>query len=146
MKVEQLSTIVGFILMVVGIGVSNGVQQNKVDTLEAKMSELYSVDEIRGLEKRLTTLEVTQANSDVGHLQSTLATIQGQLNNVEEAIQRHQGQIDNIQSADHGEVESRVSVNQSRIGNLQASISRIQTQIERLATKLDSLNDNPLAM
>ena len=146
MNVKDLSTIVGFIMMVVGIGVSNGVQQNKVDTLEAKMSELYSVDEIRGLEKRLTTLEVTQANSDVGHLQSTLATIQGQLNNVEEAIQRHQSQIVNIQSTDHGEVESRVSVNQSRISDLQKALERSLAKIEKLAGKLDSLNDNPLAM
>lgn len=124
MKAEQVSTWIGIATAFAGVVGSFVTMETKLGALEAKMSELYNVEEIRSLEKRLTTLEVTQSNSDIGHIQSTIATIQGNIKNVET-------KIDGIKETDTSEIQSSVSVNKSRIRNMESKIERIIDKIER---------------
>ncbi len=118
MKVEQIATWVGLFTAVAGAAANYGITENKVATLEQKMSELYNVEEIRVLERRLTTLEVS-------------------LENVKDAM-------GGIEVTDTSEIQSRTSVNQSRIRALQNQIERIETAIEQIRQKLDRLNSSPL--
>jgi len=117
-KVEQIATWVGLFTAVAGAAANYGITENKVATLEQKMSELYNVEEIRVLERRLTTLEVS-------------------LENVKDAM-------GGIEVTDTSEIQSRTSVNQSRIRALQNQIERIETAIEQIRQKLDRLNSSPL--
>jgi len=96
------------------------------------------------MEKRLTTLEVTQSNSDVGRLAATIATIEGEIKNAQQDLGRLESSVGKIQPVDTGEIDSRSSVNQSRIRALQNQIERVESKVERLAEKLDTVNDSPL--
>jgi predicted nucleic acid-binding Zn-ribbon protein len=104
--------------------------ETKLDALESKMAEIYNVEEIRALERRLTTLEVTQQNSDISHISATIATIQGNIKNVET-------RVDQIKETDTSEIQSGVRVNKSRISNLESKIERVIYQVEKS-------NQNPL--
>jgi len=117
-KVEQIATWVGLFTAVAGAAANYGITENKVATLEQKMSELYNVEEIRVLERRLTTLEVS-------------------LENVKDAM-------GGIEVTDTSEIQSRTSVNQSRIRALQSQVERIETAIQQIRQKLDRLNSSPL--
>ena len=110
------------------------------------MAELYNVEEIRVMERRLTTLEVTQSNSDVGRISATIATLEGQIKNANQTIERLEGSISGLQNQDTSEIQSGVSVNQSRISSLQSTIERLEGQITRLSSRLNTLknNSNPL--
>ena len=83
---EQIGTWIGILGALGGVAMTFATMEEKVAQLEGSMSELYNVEEIRTMEKRLTTLEVTQSNSDVGRLSATIATIEGQISNVEQTI------------------------------------------------------------
>ena len=144
MKVEQVATWVGLFTAVAGSAANYGITENKVATLQQQMSELYNVEEIRTMEKRLTTLEVTQSNSDVGRLAATIATIEGEIKNAQQDLGRLESSVGKIQPVDTGEIDSRSSVNQSRIRALQNQIERVESKVERLAEKLDKVNDSPL--
>ncbi|MGB1334185.1 MAG: hypothetical protein ACPHL8_06510 [Flavobacteriales bacterium] len=124
MKAEQISTWIGIATAFAGVVASFVTMETKLEALEVKMAEIYNVEEIRSLEKRLTTLEVTQSNSDIGHIQSTIATIQGDIKNVET-------KIGGIKETDTSEIQSSVSVNKSRIRNMESKIERIIDKIER---------------
>ena len=78
----------------------------------------------------MTTLEVTQQNSDISHISATIATIQGNIKNVET-------KISGIKETDTSEIQSGVRVNKSRISNLESKIERIGYQVEKS-------NQNPL--
>jgi len=124
MKAEQISTWIGIATAFAGVVASFVTMETKLEALEGKMAEIYNVEEIRSLEKRLTTLEVTQSNSDIGHIQATIATIQGDIKNVET-------KIGGIKETDTTEIQSSVSVNKSRIRNMESKIERIIDKIER---------------
>ena len=125
MKVEQIATWVGLFTAVAGAAANYGITENKVATLEQKMSELYNVEEIRVLERRLTTLEVS-------------------LDNVKSAVDQTNKSIGGIEVADTSEIQSRSSVNQSRIRALQNQVERIEAAIQQIRQKLDRLNSSPL--
>ena len=61
MKAEQISTWIGIATAFAGVVASFVTMETKLEALENKMAEIYNVEEIRALERRLTTLEVTQA-------------------------------------------------------------------------------------
>ena len=124
MKAEQISTWIGIATAFAGVVASFVTMETKLEALEGKMAEIYNVEEIRSLEKRLTTLEVTQSNSDIGHIQATIATIRGDIKNVET-------KIGGIKETDTTEIQSSVSVNKSRIRNMESKIERIIDKIER---------------
>jgi len=124
-KVEQIATWVGLFTAVAGAAANYGITENKVATLEQKMSELYNVEEIRVLERRLTTLEVS-------------------LDNVKSAVDQTNKSIGGIEVADTSEIQSRSSVNQSRIRALQNQVERIEAAIQQIRQKLDRLNSSPL--
>ncbi len=120
--------------------------EEKVSQLEGAMSELYNVEEIRTMERRLTTLEVTQSHSDVGRISATIAALEGQIKNAHQAIERLESSISGLQSQDTSEIQSGVSVNKSRISSLQSTLQRLESQITRLNTRLNDYksNNNPL--
>ncbi len=124
MKAEQISTWIGIATAFAGVVASFVTMETKLEALEGKMAEIYNVEEIRSLEKRLTTLEVTQSNSDIGHIQATIATIQGDIKNVET-------KVSGIKETDTSEIQSGVRVNKSRISNLESKIERVIYKIER---------------
>ncbi len=124
MKAEQISTWIGIATAFAGVVASFVTMETKLEALEGKMAELYNVEEIRSLERRLTTLEVTQSNSDIGHIQATIATIQGDIKNVET-------KVSGIKETDTSEIQSSVRVNKSRISNLESKIERVIYKIER---------------
>ena len=124
MKAEQISTWIGIATAFAGVVASFVTMETKLEALEGKMAELYNVEEIRSLERRLTTLEVTQSNSDIGHIQATIATIQGDIKNVET-------KVSGIKETDTSEIQSGVRVNKSRISNLESKIERVIYKIER---------------
>ena len=130
MKAEQISTWIGIAAAFAGVVASFVTMETKLDALESKMAEIYNVEEIRALERRLTTLEVTQQNSDISHISATIATIQGNIKNVET-------RVDQIKETDTSEIQSGVRVNKSRISNLESKIERISYQVEKS-------NQNPL--
>tara|TARA_B110000503_G_scaffold76762_1_gene118423 strand:+ start:16722 stop:17117 length:396 start_codon:yes stop_codon:yes gene_type:complete len=130
MKAEQISTWIGIATAFAGVVASFVTMETKLDALESKMAEIYNVEEIRALERRLTTLEVTQQNSDISHISATIATIQGNIKNVET-------RVDQIKETDTSEIQSGVRVNKSRISNLESKIERISYQVEKS-------NQNPL--
>ena len=130
MKPEQISTWIGIATAFAGVVASFVTMETKLDALESKMAEIYNVEEIRALERRLTTLEVTQQNSDISHISATIATIQGNIKNVET-------KVDQIKETDTSEIQSGVRVNKSRISNLESKIERIIYQVEKS-------NQNPL--
>lgn len=130
MKPEQISTWIGIATAFAGVVASFVTMETKLDALESKMAEIYNVEEIRALERRLTTLEVTQQNSDISHISATIATIQGNIKNVET-------RVDQIKETDTSEIQSGVRVNKSRISNLESKIERIIYQVEKS-------NQNPL--
>ena len=130
MKAEQISTWIGIAGALGGVAMTFATMEQKVAQLESSMAELYNVEEIRVMERRLTTLEVTQSNSDIGHIQATIATIEGNIKNVETRISQ-------IKEADTSEIQSGVRVNKSRIINLEG-------KIERVINKIESSNQNPL--
>ena len=130
MKAEQISTWIGIATAFAGVVASFVTMETKLDALESKMAEIYNVEEIRALERRLTTLEVTQQNSDISHISATIATIQGNIKNVET-------RVDQIKETDTSEIQSGVRVNKSRISNLESKIERIIYQVEKS-------NQNPL--
>ena len=130
MKAEQISTWIGIATAFAGVVASFVTMETKLDALESKMAEIYNVEEIRALERRLTTLEVTQQNSDISHISATIATIQGNIKNVET-------KISGIKETDTSEIQSGVRVNKSRISNLESKIERISYQVEKS-------NQNPL--
>ncbi len=99
MKAEQISTWIGIATAFAGVIASFVTMETKLEALEGKMAEIYNVEEIRSLEKRLTTLEVTQSNSDIGHIQATIATIEGNIKNVET-------KISGIKETDTSEIQS----------------------------------------
>lgn len=130
MKAEQISTWIGIAGALGGVAMTFATMEQKVAQLESSMAELYNVEEIRVMERRLTTLEVTQSNSDIGHIQATIATIEGNIKNVETRISQ-------IKEADTSEIQSGVRVNKSRIINLEG-------KIERVINKIENSNQNPL--
>ena len=130
MKPEQISTWIGIATAFAGVVASFVTMETKLEALESKMAEIYNVEEIRALERRLTTLEVTQQNSDISHISATIATIQGNIKNVET-------RVDQIKETDTSEIQSGVRVNKSRISNLESKIERIIYQVEKS-------NQNPL--
>ena len=130
MKAEQISTWIGIATAFAGVVASFVTMETKLDALENKMAEIYNVEEIRALERRLTTLEVTQQNSDISHISATIATIQGNIKNVET-------RVDQIKETDTSEIQSGVRVNKSRISNLESKIERVIYQVEKS-------NQNPL--
>jgi chromosome segregation ATPase len=130
MKAEQISTWIGIATAFAGVVASFVTMETKLEALESKMAEIYNVEEIRALERRLTTLEVTQQNSDISHISATIATIQGNIKNVET-------RVDQIKETDTSEIQSGVRVNKSRISNLESKIERISYQVEKS-------NQNPL--
>ena len=130
MKAEQISTWIGIATAFAGVVASFVTMETKLEALESKMAEIYNVEEIRALERRLTTLEVTQQNSDISHISATIATIQGNIKNVET-------RVDQIKETDTSEIQSGVRVNKSRISNLESKIERIGYQVEKS-------NQNPL--
>tara|TARA_R110000803_G_scaffold26670_4_gene62872 strand:- start:734 stop:1129 length:396 start_codon:yes stop_codon:yes gene_type:complete len=130
MKAEQISTWIGIATAFAGVVASFVTMETKLEALESKMAEIYNVEEIRALERRLTTLEVTQQNSDISHISATIATIQGNIKNVE-------ARVDQIKETDTSEIQSGVRVNKSRISNLESKIERISYQVEKS-------NQNPL--
>jgi len=130
MKAEQISTWIGIATAFAGVVASFVTMETKLEALESKMAEIYNVEEIRALERRLTTLEVTQQNSDISHISATIATIQGNIKNVET-------RVDQIKETDTSEIQSGVRVNKSRISNLESKIERIIYQVEKS-------NQNPL--
>jgi len=130
MKAEQISTWIGIATAFAGVVASFVTMETKLEALESKMAEIYNVEEIRALERRLTTLEVTQQNSDISHISATIATIQGNIKNVET-------KISGIKETDTSEIQSGVRVNKSRIGNLESKMERISYQVEKS-------NQNPL--
>jgi chromosome segregation ATPase len=130
MKPEQISTWIGIATAFAGVVASFVTMETKLDALESKMAEIYNVEEIRALERRLTTLEVTQQNSDISHISATIATIQGNIKNVET-------RVDQIKETDTSEIQSGVRVNKSRISNLESKIERVIYQVEKS-------NQNPL--
>ena len=130
MKAEQISTWIGIVAAFAGVVASFVTMETKLEALESKMAEIYNVEEIRALERRLTTLEVTQQNSDISHISATIATIQGNIKNVET-------RVDQIKETDTSEIQSGVRVNKSRISNLESKIERISYQVEKS-------NQNPL--
>ena len=130
MKAEQISTWIGIAGALGGVAMTFATMEQKVAQLESSMAELYNVEEIRVMERRLTTLEVTQSNSDIGHIQATIATIEGNIKNVETRISQ-------IKEADTSEIQSGVRVNKSRIINLEG-------KVERVINKIESSNKNPL--
>ena len=130
MKTEQISTWIGIATAFAGVVASFVTMETKLDALESKMAEIYNVEEIRALERRLTTLEVTQQNSDISHISATIATIQGNIKNVET-------RVDQIKETDTSEIQSGVRVNKSRISNLESKIERVIYQVEKS-------NQNPL--
>jgi len=130
MKAEQISTWIGIATAFAGVVASFVTMETKLEALESKMAEIYNVEEIRALERRLTTLEVTQQNSDISHISATIAAIQGNIKNVET-------KISGIKETDTSEIQSGVRVNKSRIGNLESKMERISYQVEKS-------NQNPL--
>ena len=130
MKAEQISTWIGIATAFAGVVASFVTMETKLEALESKMAEIYNVEEIRALERRLTTLEVTQQNSDISHISATIATIQGNIKNVETRVSQ-------IKETDTSEIQSGVRVNKSRISNLESKIERIGYQVEKS-------NQNPL--
>ena len=130
MKAEQISTWIGIVAAFAGVVASFVTMETKLEALESKMAEIYNVEEIRALERRLTTLEVTQQNSDISHISATIATIQGNIKNVET-------RVDQIKETDTSEIQSGVRVNKSRISNLESKIERVIYQVEKS-------NQNPL--
>jgi chromosome segregation ATPase len=144
MNAEQISTWIGIAGALGGVAMTFATMEEKVAQLEGSMSELYNVEEIRIMERRLTTLEVTQSNSDIGHISATIATIQAEITNADQTIKRLEGTISGLQSQDTSKIESGVSVNKSRISNLQSTIERLEGQIARLSSRLSNLNSNPL--
>jgi len=130
MKAEQISTWIGIATAFAGVVASFVTMETKLEALESNMAEIYNVEEIRALERRLTTLEVTQQNSDISHISATIATIQGNIKNVET-------RVDQIKETDTSEIQSGVRVNKSRISNLESKIERISYQVEKS-------NQNPL--
>ena len=130
MNGEQIATWIGIAAALGGAAMSVGVMEEKLNSLESSMSELYNIEEIRALERRLTTLEVTQSNSDISHISATIATIQGSIKNVE-------ARVNQIKETDTSEIQSGVRVNKSRISNLESKIERISYQVEKS-------NQNPL--
>ena len=130
MKTEQISTWIGIATAFAGVVASFVTMETKLDALESKMAEIYNVEEIRALERRSTTLEVTQQNSDISHISATIATIQGNIKNVET-------RVDQIKETDTSEIQSGVRVNKSRISNLESKIERVIYQVEKS-------NQNPL--
>jgi|TARA_R110001599_G_scaffold295223_1_gene499381 chromosome segregation ATPase len=144
MNAEQISTWIGIAGALGGVAMTFATMEEKVAQLEGSMSELYNVEEIRVMERRLTTLEVTQSNSDVGRISATIATIQAEITNANQTIKRLESTISGLQSQDTSKIESGVSVNKSRISNLQSTIERLEGQIARLSSRLSNLNSNPL--
>tara|TARA_B110000977_G_scaffold60808_1_gene82562 strand:+ start:726 stop:1121 length:396 start_codon:yes stop_codon:yes gene_type:complete len=130
MKAEQISTWIGIATAFAGVVASFVTMETKLEALESKMAEIYNVEEIRALERRLTTLEVTQQNSDISHISATIATIQGNIKNVETRVSQ-------IKETDTSEIQSGVRVNKSRISNLESKIERVIYQVEKS-------NQNPL--
>ena len=130
MKAEQISTWIGIVAAFAGVVASFVTMETKLEALESKMAEIYNVEEIRALERRLTTLEVTQQNSDISHISATIATIQGNIKNVETRVSQ-------IKETDTSEIQSGVRVNKSRISNLESKIERVIYQVEKS-------NQNPL--
>jgi len=117
-KVDQIATWIGLFTAIAGAAANYGITENKVTTLEDKMSELYNVEEIRMLERRLTTLEVS-------------------LDNVK-------GAMNGIEVTDTSDIQSKTNVNQSRIRALQDPVQRIESAIQQIRQKLDTLNSSPL--
>ena len=117
-KVDQIATWVGLFTAIAGAAANYGITENKVATLEDKMSQLYNVEEIRMLERRLTTLEVS-------------------LDNVK-------GAMNGIEVTDTSDIQSKTNVNQSRIRALQDQVQRIESAIQQIRQKLDTLNSSPL--
>ena len=144
MNAEQISTWIGIAGALGGVAMTFATMEEKVAQLEGSMAELYNVEEIRVMERRLTTLEVTQSNSDIGRISATIATIQAEITNANQTIKRLEGTISGLQNQDTSEIESGVSVNKSRISNLQSTIERLEGQIARLGSRLSNLNNNPL--
>lgn len=146
MNAEQIGTWIGIASALGGVAMSFATMEEKISQLEGSMSEIYNVEEIRTMEKRLTTLEVTQSNSDVGRISSTIATLEGEIKNVNQTIERLEGTISGLQNQDTSEIQSGVSVNKSRISSLQSTIERLEGQVTRLGSRLNALknNSNPL--
>ena len=146
MNAEQIGTWIGIASALGGVAMSFATMEEKISQLEGSMSEIYNVEEIRTMEKRLTTLEVTQSNSDVGRISSTIATLEGEIKNVNQTIERLEGTISGLHNQDTSEIQSGVSVNQSRISSLQSTIERLEGQVTRLGSRLNALknNSNPL--
>jgi len=139
---EQIGTWIGILGALGGVAMTFATMEEKVAQLEGSMAELYNVEEIRTMEKRLTTLEVTQNNSDVGRLSSKIATMQGETNNAKEIIERLEKNISDLQSEDTSALDSGVEVNKSRISTIQGQIRSLNSKIEKLVYKLE--NSNPL--
>ena len=141
MTPKDISVWIGIITAIGGGFAAFATSQQKVAELESKMSQIYSVDEIRGLESRLTALEVTQKNSDVSALSGKLATLTAEVQNVQREIARNRTKVEGISGTDTSKIEGDVRVNSSRMDSLEDSIQKLDRKIERA---IEAIDDNPL--
>lgn len=123
MNVEQIATWVGLVTAIAGAAANYGITENKVATLENKMAELYNVEEIRVLERRLTTLEVS-------------------LENVKATTSTTQESIGSIETTDTSQMESDINVNKIRISEIKSQLSTLRKELKE---SLEKVSSNPLS-
>jgi chromosome segregation ATPase len=135
MKPEQISTWIGIATAFAGVVASFVTMEARLEALSAKMDEMYNIEEIRAMEKRLVTLEVTQSNSSVGALSATIATMKSEIKNVEKRMEAIQGES-------IAEIKDSLGDNKSGIQNLKTSLAEVQASIRNTREKLNRLADS----
>lgn len=135
MKPEQISTWIGIATAFAGVVASFVTMETRLEALSAKMDEMYNIEEIRAMEKRLVTLEVTQSNSSVGALSATIATMKSEIKNVEKRMEAIQGES-------IAEIKDGLGDNKSGIQNLKTSLAEVQASIRNTREKLNRLADS----
>lgn len=135
MKPEQISTWIGIATAFAGVVASFVTMETRLEALSAKMDEMYNIEEIRAMEKRLVTLEVTQSNSSVGALSATIATMKSEIKNVEKRMEAIQGES-------IAEIKDSLGDNKSGIQNLKTSLAEVQASIRNTREKLNRLADS----
>lgn len=135
MKPEQISTWIGIATAFAGVVASFVTMETRLEALSTKMDEMYNIEEIRAMEKRLVTLEVTQSNSSVGALSATIATMKSEIKNVEKRMEAIQGES-------IAEIKDSLGDNKSGIQNLKTSLAEVQASIRNTREKLNRLADS----
>lgn len=135
MKPEQISTWIGIATAFAGVVASFVTMETRLEALSAKMDEMYNIEEIRAMEKRLVTLEVTQSNSSVGALSATIATMKSEIKNVEKRMEAIQGES-------IAEIKDGLGDNKSGIQNLKTALAEVQASIRNTREKLNRLADS----